>query len=1721
AGDNGAHPFTNGATLITAAGQTITATDTVTPGITGGASITVNPAVATHFTVTSPATITAGAAFSITVTARDTYNNIASGYTGIVHFTTTDASVSSLLPANYTFLAGDNGAHTFTNGATLITAAGQTVTATDTVSSGITGGASVTVNPAAANHFTLTAPAATTVGAAFSITVTARDAFNNIASGYTGTVHFTKTDSGSGSLLPANYTFIAGDNGVHTFTNGVTLVTSSSQTITATDTITSSITGGASVTVASAPIIAKLFGAASIPLNGTTSLTFNITNPPANSVALSGIAFTDNLPAGLVIATPSGLSNNCGGTAAATAGSGSVALSAGALAVSSSCTVSVNVTGTTTGVKNNSVQVTSTEGGTGNTSNASITVVGPPVISKAFGAASIPLNGSTSLSFTIQNNNSTTTLTGIGFSDTLPVGLVVATPNGLSGTCGGGSITAIQATSGISLSNATIAQSSSCTFSLNVTSIAAGQQNNTTGAVTSTEGATGNTASATVIVVAPPSIAKAFGAATIPLNSTTSLTFTITNPAANTIAQTGVAFSDTLPSGLVVATPNGLSSSCGGTATAVAGSGSISLSGGTIAANSSCTVTVNVTGIATGTNNNTSGNVSSTNGGTGNRASASITVMVGAPTATAASAINFTGFTANWNAVTSATKYYLDVATDSGFTGFVTGYNNLDVGNVTTRAVTGLTVGTPYFYRVRAYDSAGTGADSNPISLFTAAPRTVTSNADSGSGSLRDAIANANPGDVITFDAGLSGQTINLASTLNINKDQTINGPGAANLTISGGGTTRIFQVSGTTVFTLQNLTLANGAATSGGALIDNAAATTTISGCLFSSNTATNSGGAISASGVMTISDTLFSGNSAITKGGAIFNNNATLSLTNVTLSGNSAANGGGFYNAFGTATIVNGTIAANSAAAQGGGIDVLAGIVNLKNSIVANNTAPGAADIFGTVISQDYNLVRDVTGAIITGTTIHNLTGSDPKLGSLANNSGPTFTMALLFGSPAIDAGTCTGAPTADQRGMTRGSACDMGAYERGDATSLTATGGTPQSTTISTTFSAALAAKATDSLGGPLDGISVAFAGPASGAGISAGSIVNTDSTGVASFTPTANASAGGPYTVTATAISLPVANFSLTNSMGDSTISAGGGTSFTYNGLGQGPAGYTVTGSTGTVTLSYSGTGSTSYGPNSAKPSAAGTYALTASVAADSNYNGATSAPFAFTINKADTVTTVICATGPFSYTGTPQTPCSATVTGAGGLSLIPTPLYTSNTNTGPASASYSYAATANYNASSDTKSFTIGKATLTVTADNKTKLPGTNIPALTASYSGFANNETVANISGAPFLATAALKTSPVGDYDITIAAGTLASSNYDFTLVKGKLTIAYDTIPPSLTISTLSDNATSSTGIINVSGTATAAINGLKSVTVNGTAVTVSSAGSFSYPVLLLPGINSISAVATDNADLTTTVTRHITLDATAPLIRLSGDISDNSVTHVADHILTGNVFAAGTTVTVSLNGGTATAATVPAGGDTFTSPVTLAAGLNTIEIFATDSHGKTSSIKISATLNTALSLDMTQPANDLKIGHGDMTLSGTVSGTGTPPFTVTVRMDGQTFTPTILGNGTFNQALHFASEKTYPITVTASDTSGNSVTAIRNVTYALLGDQNGNGSVTIEDVIKAYRIDKGLDPAAGTDMLRLDVAPLDKDGRPQGNGIIDLGDVILLLRYIAGVIIW
>ena len=146
-----------------------------------------------------------------------------------MHFTSSDGQ--AVLPANSTLT---NGTGTFSE--TLDTAGNQNISATDTISAAITGTATETVAPGAATHFVVTIPANGNADTPGTVTVTALDAFNNVATGYTGIVHFTSSDGSA--VLPANMTLT---NGTGTFSE--TFETTGNQTITATDTVSAAITG--------------------------------------------------------------------------------------------------------------------------------------------------------------------------------------------------------------------------------------------------------------------------------------------------------------------------------------------------------------------------------------------------------------------------------------------------------------------------------------------------------------------------------------------------------------------------------------------------------------------------------------------------------------------------------------------------------------------------------------------------------------------------------------------------------------------------------------------------------------------------------------------------------------------------------------------------------------------------------------------------------------------------------------------------------------------------------------------------------------------------------------------------------------------------------------------------------------------------------------------------------------------------------------------------------------------------------------------------------------------------------------------------------------------------------------------------------------------------------------------------------------------------------------
>jgi hypothetical protein len=345
----------------------------------------------------------------------------------------------------------------------------------------------------------------------------------------------------------------------------------------------------------------------------------------------------------------------------------------------------------------------------------------------------------------------------------------------------------------------------------------------------------------------------------------------------------------------------------------------------------------------------------------------------------------------------------------------------------------------------------------------------VSSAADSGSGSLRQAMSQVDSNAMITFAAGLSGETILLTNGQLVPVNSlTLDGSALPNeIQINGNASTRIFNVPSGMNVALNSLTITNGhdGGNDGGGGIYNdgvlALSHVTVTG-----NSASYGGG-IYNNGTLLVSDSTIRHNLATTDGGGIYNED-TLAVNNSTVSGNVAQDGGGIYNDDGPGMITNSSVTGNLSAHYGGGIynydqltvqnstlsanvstNVGGGIynswpltlihvtlsgnsanqggglyniynnemVNVTNSIIAGNSAPTASDVFNN---------GNFRGA-------NNLTNGNPLLAPLGNYGGPTQTMPPLPGSPALDAAGSLGLAL-DQRGFPRpsGPASDIGAVE-----------------------------------------------------------------------------------------------------------------------------------------------------------------------------------------------------------------------------------------------------------------------------------------------------------------------------------------------------------------------------------------------------------------------------------------------------------------------------------------------------------------------------------------------------------------------------------------------------------------------------------------------------------------------------------------------------------------
>ncbi len=338
-------------------------------------------------------------------------------------------------------------------------------------------------------------------------------------------------------------------------------------------------------------------------------------------------------------------------------------------------------------------------------------------------------------------------------------------------------------------------------------------------------------------------------------------------------------------------------------------------------------------------------------------------------------------------------------------------------------------------------------------------------------GSFRQALDNAtslsaDTVNSVTFEETAASGTITLVAALPaITQDVAIDGPGANQLTLNAANGFRLFTIDGGDI-TIEGLTLTDGLApgtnldagsgtpTSGsrGGAINISSSSSTVN--LIDSviqNSVANNGGAIANSGTLNIDGSTITGNNAVNGGGVVVID-GQVNITDSTIAGNSAENGGGLFNSIASLTLTNATVSQNTATnddgtGRGGGIRNIGGATNLKNTLVAGNTADIDPDISTPgefpANSGGNNLIGDASGA--NGFTdgeegdIVGIMADALLIGSLADNGGTTLTIALLAGSPAIDAGDnsfsnpFTDPGDFDQRGLTRiVDAIDIGSFE-----------------------------------------------------------------------------------------------------------------------------------------------------------------------------------------------------------------------------------------------------------------------------------------------------------------------------------------------------------------------------------------------------------------------------------------------------------------------------------------------------------------------------------------------------------------------------------------------------------------------------------------------------------------------------------------------------------------
>ncbi|WP_164689366.1 right-handed parallel beta-helix repeat-containing protein [Herpetosiphon llansteffanensis] len=426
-------------------------------------------------------------------------------------------------------------------------------------------------------------------------------------------------------------------------------------------------------------------------------------------------------------------------------------------------------------------------------------------------------------------------------------------------------------------------------------------------------------------------------------------------------------------------------------------------------------------------------------------------------------------------------------------------------------------------------------AQNNPNSPLCNNPAIVSNANDSGVGSLRQAIIDVCINGRITF---ANNYQIYLNTALQLSKDMTIDAAGRSIIVSGdsnndGSANVRIFDITVTTSITITHMTLEHGVGGDGGAIRNRG--NLTIRDSVFRNNRAGSSGGAIYAdTGTITIEQSTFDSNTAGINGGAIWIEHNTTNLINSTIVNNTAPNGGGFAAFIATANLVHTTFSANSGT-NGADLRIISSSVNSSNTILANSrSGPNCAG--GLAININTLIEDGSCGATITG---------DPLLASLADYTGSTPTMALLPGSPAIDAGDSAVCALTDQRGIARphGVGCDLGAFES-QGFSLSILAGNHQVADLASALPLALRIQAVaNAANEPVGGGGVlTLSAPSSGASLNTPTLTTTLAINAqASILPIANTMSGS-YSVTASlqGVANPIA-FSLSNCFPNRVVS----------------------------------------------------------------------------------------------------------------------------------------------------------------------------------------------------------------------------------------------------------------------------------------------------------------------------------------------------------------------------------------------------------------------------------------------------------------------------------------------------------------------------------------------------------------------------------------------------